>query len=180
LIDKNYELTESIECTTVKTNQFGNVLSDEQYNTHLYTKRLVKTQGMRMVKQKRFMEILLVTVKSNVDLQIVYQLTSSTGKDGITKDKNGKVLTIKTIASRLGVTDRKVRGVIKILEDEKLLKRVNKIIYINPFIQLPYNNNKDYNHILQLQWLHEFKYSIEELTNIHITEMQTKVVKNDR
>lgn len=166
-----YSKTKAKCSLKVKRNVNGDVVSSTFVETSVWTKRLVRMEGMNMCKKKELMPILAEVIKSNIDMKLTSYMLANQNQKSFVKTKSGDPMTVQKLAVMFDVTDRKVRGLIKELEEQNLIKRHNKKIFINPFIQLPYGNNKDDNFIVQMMWKNNYELTEEQLLEVHSTEM---------
>ena len=172
MIDQSkYTQTQAKRSLKTVRNQQGDELSSTYVTTEVWKKRLVKTQGMNMCKKKSLFPILAETIKSNLEMRIVSYLLENQGKKSYVRNSNNEPVTIQQVASKFTTSERKVRGLLKELEDADLVKRFSKRIYINPYIQLPFGNTQEANYIAQLMWTHSYEYTEEQLIESHSTEL---------
>ena len=131
-----YTKSKSKRSLKTKRNINGDVVSSTYVETSVWTKRLVRMEGMNMCKKKELMPILAEVVKSNTDMKLVSYMLANQNQKSFVKTKSGDPITVQKLSAMFDVTDRKVRGLIKELEEHDLVKRHSKKIFINPY--LPY------------------------------------------
>jgi len=168
---QEYTKTKAKRSLKTKRNTNGDVVSSTYVETSVWTKRLVRMEGMNMCKKKDLMAVLSEVVKSNTDMKLISYMLANQNQKSFVKIKSGDPISIQQLGIMFDVTDRKVRGLIKELEINKLVKRHNKRIYINPFMQLPYGNNKDNNFMVQMMWKNDYQMTEEQLLEVHSVEM---------
>lgn len=174
MIDRSkYTQTKAKRSLSTTTNRTGDVIASTYKETSVWKRRLVNTNGMNMCRKTLLFTALMDTIKSNLEMRIVGYIMTNQSSTSFVKASNGKPITIQQLATKFDTSDRKVRGLIANLEEAELVLRNGKIIYINPFIQLPFGNSEDSNFIVQLMWKHKYERSEDELKQAHETDLVT-------
>jgi len=171
----NYTKTKVSKSLTKHYNKAGDVVDATYTKTEVYKKRLVNTGGMVLVKRLAIIDIENKILHSNLDVQLYNYLKLNQSKSGVVAYK-GEPIGIKDIASAFSISRRKVSDFISRCIEVDLVRKNKRALVLNPYLLLPYNNSKDINFLLQLDWKNNFKYSHEELLSIADSSKDEEVI----
>lgn len=176
-MNKRYYTKTSVDKQEVTTtNQNGDVISGVKTKTITYKLRKIRTDGMSLMRKKTVFDLLPEVANSNLDIRIISKIVKSITQEGFVG--SGTVHTTVTgLAKEFETTPRKVRDVVKRLEEVDLVRRVSKRIYVNPYIILPYGVSQDQGQLLQLRWNDGYTRSDSEL--LEAVQMEESITKNE-
>ncbi len=144
-------------------NKFGNIIENSIVKTSIYRHRLVKTGGMRKVWVNKLNTALEQVINSNTDFKIISYILTHQSSKGFIKNNQSKPISINELSILFKISRIKISLLIKKLIEVNILKKHKRILYLNPYLILPYGNNTDDNYILQLMWTHNYEKTEDEL-----------------
>ena len=141
----------------------------------VYQLNLANKQGMKAMKAKKLFEIHDKLIKSNVDAKLFTYMV--TNQSSTSKIVNGAInpATVKYLSTKFDVTERKVQKFISEAIELDMLKRVNKDLYLNPYLVSPFNCTNNNLHQLQLWWENDPK---EEIVFIEKEDIMKEMITN--
>lgn len=173
--DHQYIKTYESSHLSEQTNQDGKVVYATKTEIKHYDINLANMQGMKSMKVKKLFEIHDELIKSNIDAKLfTYVVTNQSDKSKvISSGKNGA--SVKYLASKFLVTERKIQQFISEAIKLDLLKRVGKDIYLNPYLVKPFTATNNMLHQLQIWWDSEPEVEIEFITT---RDLKEDIIKN--
>ena len=160
---------------TEKKDANGKVITASKTEIKHYQLNLANKQGMKAMKAKKLFEIHDKLIKSNVDAKLfTYMVTnqSETSKV-ISSGKNGA--SVKYLAGKFLVTERKVQQFVSEAIKLNLLKRVGKDLYLNPYLSKPFTATNNMLHQLQIWWDSEPEVEIQFIST---KDLKEDIIKN--
>jgi len=144
-------------------NKFGDTIKDSTVKTIVYKKRLVKTGGMRRVWIGKLNTALEQVINSNIDFKIISYILGHQSTKSFIKNQYSKAIGINELANMFNVSRVKISSLVRKLIEIDIIKKHKRILYLNPYLILPYGNSTDDNFILQLMWSHNYEKTEDEL-----------------
>jgi hypothetical protein len=110
-----------------------------------------KTQGTRKMKMKDYCTMQEQVVKSTQDLKIWNLLINSHKKDGSVKDRTD-FLSVNGLAKHFECSRQNISSFIRRSKQANFIQVRNRIIYINPFVSIPYAISDTDLYEIQTKW----------------------------
>ena len=162
----------SSSCGTINKN-----ISIENFCEKIITKEefLANMQGMKSMKVKKLFEIHDEIIKSNIDAKLFTYLVTNQSDTSkvISSGKNGA--SVKYLAGKFLVTERKVQQFVSEAIKLDLLKRVGKDLYLNPYLSKPFTATNNMLHQLQIWWDSEPEVEIQFIST---KDLKEDIIKN--
>lgn len=174
---KDYQYIKSYESSYLseQKNEKGVVISATETKLKHYRVNLANKQGMKNMKAKKLFNIHDELIKSNTDAKLfTYMITNQSKKTKVTVTGSNGV-SVKFLAQKFEVTERKVQKFISEAIELDMLKRIGKEIYLNPYLVQPFGSNNHILHQLQVWWDSE---PVEEITFISESDLKEDVISN--
>lgn len=160
---------------TEKKDANGKVITASKTEIKHYQLNLANKQGMKAMKAKKLFEVHDKLIKSNVDAKLfTYMVTNQSSTSKIVNGASNPA-TVKYLSTKFDVTERKVQKFISEAIDLDMLKRVNKDLYLNPYLVSPFNCTNNNLHQLQLWWENDPK---EEIVFIEKEDIMKEMITN--
>ena len=127
------------------------------------------------MKVKKLFEIHDEIIKSNIDAKLFTYLVTNQSETSkvISSGKNGA--SVKYLAGKFLVTERKVQQFVSEAIKLDLLKRVGKDLYLNPYLSKPFTATNNMLHQLQIWWDSEPEVEIQFIST---KDLKEDIIKN--
>lgn len=173
--DHQYIKTYESSHLSEQTNQNGKVVYATKTEVKHYDINLANMQGMKSMKVKKLFEIHDEIIKSNIDAKLFTYLVTNQSETSkvISSGRNGA--SVKYLAGKFLVTERKVQQFVSEAIKLNLLKRVEKDLYLNPYLSKPFTATNNMLHQLQIWWDSEPEV---EIKFIKTQDLKKDIIKN--
>lgn len=153
----------------------GNVIHANATKVIHYDLNLANTQGMRKMKTKKLFEIHDEIIKSNVDARLFSFIVNNQSLTSRINVSIHKPVTTKYLSEKFNVSERKVQKFISAAIELDMLKRVNKNLFLNPYLSSPFKATNNQLHQLQIWWDSEPE---EEIEFVNPKDATKQVIEN--
>jgi hypothetical protein len=173
--DHQYIKTYESSHLSEQTNHNGKVVYATKTEVKHYDINLANMQGMKSMKVKKLFEIHDEIIKSNIDAKLFTYLVTNQSETSkvISSGKNGA--SVKYLAGKFLVTERKVQQFVSEAIKLDLLKRIGKDLYLNPYLSKPFTATNNMLHQLQIWWDSEPEIEIQFIST---KDLKENIIKN--